>query len=634
MIMKKYIKIKAIALLFTTMVGCNKFIDVVPDNVATLEYAFRMRTTAEKYLATCYSFIPDYGNIANNVGLLSGDELWVNVGLNNNSTRIARGDQNINSPYHDYWNGSNGGKALWTAISQCNIFLENIESVPDMEDLEIKQWIAEVKTLKAYYHFLLLKMYGPIPIMRENLPISASGEEVRVFRQPVDEVFDYIIELLDEASLDLRTEVFSVAELGRITLPIALGLKTRALVFAASPLFNGNSDYANFTNKDGTVLFNQEYKPEKWERAAAAAKEAVETAHALGYQLYRFEPGVQQRNISDTTITQMHYRGALTERSSNPEIIWANTNSLADNIQWYSTPRALETTMIGWQYPRGYSGVPMKIADLFYTHNGVPIEEDHTWDYNGRYELKIGTDAERYNIKEGYTTAKYNFDRESRFYGGLGFDGGIWYGQGKYDDNDPFWFEGKLGQYGGKTGVSWHSVTGYYPKKHNYYTNTAVDRSTWNSTSYPWPMLRLSELYLLYAEAMNEAYGPSEEVFHYLDILRERADLPTVQDAWSNFSRNPNKYTTKEGLRAIIQQERGIELAFEGYRLWDVRRWKTAPEEYAKPITGWDVDQESHEGYYRERTVFQQEFSLKDYFWPLREHDLIVNKNLVQNPGW
>src|SRR3546814_11465427 len=86
--------------------GCNKYIDVVPDNVATLEYAFRMRTTAEKYLATCYSFIPDLGSISVNLALLSGDELCVNTGLNNNSTRIARGGQNTNNTYHDYWNRS------------------------------------------------------------------------------------------------------------------------------------------------------------------------------------------------------------------------------------------------------------------------------------------------------------------------------------------------------------------------------------------------------------------------------------------------------------------------------------------------------------------------------------------------
>lgn len=616
------------------LAGCNKFVDVVPDNVATLEYAFRMRTTAEQYLATCYSFIPEGGNVSANIGLFGGDELWTNTALNNNSTRIARGEQNVSNVYHDYWNGRNSGTAMWTALSQCNIFLENIESVPDMTEWEIKQWMAEVKVLKAFYHFWLLRAYGPIPIIRENIPVSASGDEVRVSRQPVDDVFAYIVELLDEARADLRAEVFDRnSEYGRITLPIALGLKAQVLVYAASPLFNGNTDYAGFSGRDGVPFFNANFSAEKWQRAAAATKEAIDVAHDLGHRLYEFVPGLQERNISDTTITQLTYRNAFTERW-NPGIIWANTNSPTDNVQWYSTPRAFNASMAGWQYPRGYSSVPMKIAALFHTRNGVPIEEDHTWDYNGRFELRVGTEAERYNIKEGYTTAKFNFDRENRFYGALGFDGGIWYGLGRYDDNNAFWFEGKLGQYGGKTGVSWHSVTGYYAKKQNHYTNTAIDRSNWNAIFYPWPMLRLADLYLLHAEAMNEAYGPGEEVYHYLNLIREKADLPTVQDSWENFSRNPGKYTEKNGLRDIIHRERAIELAFEGHRFWDLRRWKTAPQEVPKPITGWDVDQESNEGYYRERFIHRMEFSLKDYFWPIRELDLIVNKNLVQNPGW
>src|SRR5690606_7608164 len=479
---------------------------------------------------------------------------------------IARGEQNAANPYHDYWNGRNSGTAMWTAISQCNIFLDNIGSVPDMPEWEIKQWVAEVKVLKAFYHFWLLRMYGPIPIVRTNIPISASGDEVRVFRQPVDEVFNYIDELIQEASADLRTEVFDRnSEYGRITLPVALGLRAQILVYAASPLFNGNADYEGFAGPDGTPFFNPNFSIQKWEKAAMATKDAIDLAHELGHTLYQFLPGTQERNISDTTKLQLNYRNAFTERW-NSGIIWANTNSLTDNVQWYSTPRAFTPTMVGWQYPRGYSSVPLKIAALFYTHNGVPIEEDHTWDYNGRFELRVGTHSERYNIKEGYKTAKFNFDRENRFYAALGFDGGIWYGLGRYDDNNPFWFEGKLGQYGGKTGVSWHSVTGYYPKKHNHYTNTAVDRSNWNSISYPWPMMRLSDLYLLHAEAMNEAYGPSEEVYFYLNRIRENTGLPTIQHSWENYSRNPGKYKIKEGLRDIIRRERAIELAFEGHR--------------------------------------------------------------------
>lgn len=616
-------------------VSCNKFIDVVPDNVATLEYAFRMRSTAERYLATCYSFMPTLGHPTSDVAQWGGDELWSNTAFDTgNPRKLALGGQNIVSPLMDYWSGANGGKPLWTGISQCNLFIENIVTVPDMEDYEIKQWIAEAKVLKAYYYFYLLRMYGPIPIIKENLPISASGEEVRVSRQPVDEVFRYIVELLDDAAEYLPDYVLDEnSELGRITLPIAIGLKARVLVYAASPLFNGNTDYNNFKGKDGEQFFNQTYEIKKWELAAEAVKEAIDLAHALGYELYEFEPGMQQRNLSDTTLTQLTYRGALTERW-NSEVIWAHTNSPTTVLQRYATAKALDQSMALNTRPNGVSSVPLKIVNMFYTDNGVPIEEDHTWHYNNRFDLWVATKDERFNIKEGYTTVALNFHREPRFYGGLGFDGGIWYGNGKYDDNDTYWFEGKMGQYGGKSGISYHSVTGYYPKKQSYYTNTSIDRSTWNSTNYPWVMLRLSDLYLLYAEAMNEAYGPGEEVYRYLDILRERVDLPTVQDAWTNFSRNPNKFTTKEGLRDIIHRERAIELVFESHRFWDIRRWKTAAEEASKSISGWDVDQSSEEGYYRERLIFKPDFSLKDYFWPISEHDLLVNKNLVQNPGW
>lgn len=630
----KYIKTSFIVLFSFLIVGCNKYIDVVPDNVPTLEYAFRMRSTAIKYLATCYSFMPNSGSIQGNPGRYGGDELWVSEDKTYANWMIARGEQNVNSPYLDFWNGSQSGTDLWAGISQCNVFLEHIATVPDMEEFEKLQWEAEVKVLKAYYHFYLLRMYGPIPVMRENIPISADGDEVRVSRQPVDEVFNYIVELIDEAKVDLLPKVVDEnSELGRITLPIALGLKAKVLTYAASPLFNGNSDYAVFTGKDGTPLFNTAYSSEKWQRAVTALKEAIDLAHEIGYALYEFEPSFQARNVSDVTRTQMNYRGTITERW-NQEILWANTNSTTRSLQLSAAPRALDGSMTGYQEPNGTAGVTFQLASLFYTKNGVPIDEDRTWNYNDRFRLRMGTADERFSIKEGYITAEFNFDRESRFYGGLGFDGGIWYGHGRYDDNDPYWFEGKSGQFGGKTGISWHSVTGYYPKKLSNYTNTPVDRNNYTTTNYPWVLLRLGDLYLLYAEALNELSGPSEEVYTYLNLIREKAGLPTVQESWTNFSRNPAKFTTKEGLREIIHRERAIEMAMEGERFWDLRRWKTAPSILNQSISGWDVDQETAEGYYREKMLFYQTFTLKDYLWPLREQDLIVNKNLVQNPGW
>lgn len=627
--MKKYL---IILLLFVTS-SCNKYLDIVPDNIATIEYAFRLRATTERYLFTCYSYLPQMGNRNTSPVLFTGDELWwVRESYTSNPWHIARGNQNVNSPYLDFWNGT---YPLWRGIRECNIFLENIMDVKDVEDFEKRRWAAEVKFLKAYYHFFLLRMYGPIPIMKDNIPISASEEEVRVSRQPADEVFNYVIQLIDEAAEDLPEVVDDEnAELGRITLPIALGIKAKILVYAASPLFNGNPDYAAYSNKDGTKLFSQQFDKTKWDKAVVACKEAIDVCHNIGMKLFYFEENTLVKNLSDSMKTQLNTRNSFTERW-NSEIIWAHTKNTARDLQVNTMPKSIPAAALGNGAVEGHIAVPMRITDLFYSDNGVPITEDIEWPYTNRYDLRKAAKADRFNIKEGYTTAQYNFDREPRFYSTVGFDGGIWFGQGNYDQENAYFLELKLGQSGGKRGNLNHTVTGYYPKKYIYYTNVlSTTANTYTSTDYPWTMLRLSDLYLLYAEALNEAQGPVEEAFSYLDMIRSRAGLKGVKESWTNFSRNPNKFSTQAGLREIIQRERNIELCLEGQRFWDLRRWKTAIDVYNDVISGWDMDQAKPEDYYREKTIFRQSFSLKDYFWPIREYDLIVNKNLVQSPGW
>src|SRR5690606_20069951 len=108
---------------------------------------------------------------------------------------------------------------------------------------------------------------------------------------------------------------------------------------------------------------------------------------------------------------------------------------------------------------------------------------------------------------------------------------------------------------------------------------------------YPWPEIRLADLYLMYAEALNETSGPVSDVHKYLDLIRKRAGLESVTDSWQKYSKNPAKPTTKDGMRAIIRRERLIELAFEGSRFWDLRRWKESARELNGPVRGWDVSQ-------------------------------------------
>ncbi len=630
--------------------SCDNYLDVVPDNVATIDMAFKMRVTAEQYLFTCYSYLPSDAHVALNPAIYGADELWHYADVYP-GVQIAKGSQGKGKPIMDYWSGSSASmsapqtgsiegtfttSSLWQAIRDCNIFLENIHKVKDMDQFEKNRWIGEVKFLKAYYHFYLLRMYGPIPLMKENLPITAGGEEVLISRNTVDECVDYIVQLLDEAAADEKLPLKiedRTTELGRITLPAVLALKAKVLVTAASPLFNGNTDYSDFANIDGKKLFNLTNDSQKWEKATLACKEAIDVCHLAGHKLYTYSLNINASNVGPETFTKMSIRGSVTSRE-NPEVIWANTRSSTSALQREAQARLDGETINASSVGRGMAPT-LKIAEAYYTKNGVPIEEDKTWDYESRYDLRLSTIDDRFYITPNYYTVSLHFDREPRFYGSLAFDGSVWYGQGRLSEEEPWHVEAKLGQYaGGPPGGNRYSITGYFPKKMVNPLNTYSATSAYVIVEYNWPIIRLADLYLLYAESLNELNGPQEDVFEYLNLVRARAGLKSVQESWEQFSKNPTKYQTKNGLRDIIHRERTIELAFEGHRFWDIRRWKTAINELNNPVYGWDVGQSDAEYYYRPRLIFNQTFRLREYFWPIREYDIIVNKNLVQNPGW
>lgn len=625
-----------ILLFLVSFSGCTKsYLDVVPDNVPTLDHAFANRFEAEKYLYTCYSYLPTV-DLVSNILLIGADDTWTwfyNHHSYQSPWKIARGEQNVVSPLVNAWNGENNAKPMFGAIRDCNIFLENIQDynkVPDLDPQMRARWIAEAKFLKAYYHFYLFRMYGPIPIVDVNLAISASPDDVKVKREPVDKVVDYIAVLLDEAAKDLPPAIEKQStEAGRVTKAAALMLKAKLLVTAASPLFNGNPDYANFKDKDNVSLFNSVNDDSKWKRAADACAAALDAT--TGVKLYEFfNPGLGK--ISDTTKIQMSIRGSVTEQW-NTELIWGRSVQNTSVIQSGVVVNHLDPAIAKPGYFGSYLSVTLSMAERFYSDKGVPINEDKTWDYARRYEVKVAEDIDRFNLQPKYTTAKVNFNRENRFYASLGFDGGKWYMQSNVSDVNSWNINAKFGQMQGKQSDMYYNETGYWPKKlvNWKYVQTTTG---YNTESYPWPEMRLADLYLLYAEALNEI-GLQQEAIVYLDLIRKRAGLAGVAQSWLAYSNNPNKYTNKDGLREIIQQERDIELAFEGSRLWDLRRWKTAEIFQNKDVQGWDIYGKTTPEYYRLRTLWNQEFvSPRDYLWPLKEDELLKNQNLVQNPGW
>lgn len=640
----KIIRNTFIIIISALFFSCDDYLDIMPDNVATIEHAFADRVSAERFLATIYSYMPRIGDMVEDPAILASDEYGVIeddyripvIGYVGN--RIKLGEQNVNSPLMDYWNGANRGRGLFVAIRDCNIFLENIHNVgQDLSDLERERWIAEVKFFKAFYHYYLLRMYGPIPLIKENIPVSAGVETIKVYREPVDDCVDYIVQLCEEAMPDLPVSIANISiELGRITRPIAATLKAEALVLGASPLFNGNSEYSTFVDNRGVKLFSEREDPAKWSRAAEACKAAIDICHEAGIKLYEYTDYF----LSEETRRGMSIRGAATVKW-NEELIWGNPVNTTVEMQQRVLPRLKAEDKVG--YPQGgemYAG--FNIAEQFYSNHGVPINEDIYYNYEERYNLITVTDDHYYYIKEGVITAVLNTYREPRFYACLGFDGGYWFGNGRTKDvgvgNDsetPWVVNAKNGETSGKISDIRYSRTGYFVKK-------SVSAETATSTAgiitvnrYTYPIMRLADLYLLYAEALNESLeAPNDEVYGYLDLVRERAGLEGVVESWRKYSSLPDKPLNKTGLREIIRQERMNELCFESKRFWDVRRWKLAHNYFNQPERGWNVTQSTTEDYYQVVTFNQLQFSTKQYFWPIKESELRRNINLVQNPYW
>lgn len=639
-----------LAVLGTGLFSCKKYLNVVPDNVATLDNAFKLRVEAEKFLFTCYSFLPKNGDGWYNAAMTSADEIWYPQNDQAHwhaAFRIAQGQQNVDKPLFDEWAGLRKGgnnntrfdhQKLWVGIRNCNIFLENMSDmtkVPDITDAERSSWIGEVMFLKAYYLFYMMRMYGPIPLIEKNIPIDAEVESTMSKRMPIDSCTSYISRMLDEAAARLPERITDEnTMLGRATKPIALAIKARLLIMAASPLFNGNPDYANFKDKEGVALFNPTFDPNKWVKARDAAKAAIESAELNGFALYKYRNDVFK--LSDTTKTQLNIRNAVTDRWGI-EHVWANSLMYFVNQALCMPPveRGTSTDRFALQ---GVWAPPIKIAKMFYTKNGVPIDEDKTLSFSNYEQLRTATEDERFYIEPNFVTARLNFDREPRFYADLGFDGSIWYqkdGNSTGSDINTFYVKAKNSERAGIGHYTNWSETGYFVKKLVHWESTTAGNTAPTWKTYPWPEVRLADLYLLYAEAQNEVEPASPIAIEYVDKVRERAGLKGVVESWSNYSNIPSKYTTQDGLRKIIHRERSIELVFEGQRFWDLRRWKEAAEELNKNITGWSIIGKTADSYYKERVIFSQKFvAPRDYFWPIGNYDTRRNLQLVENPGW
>ncbi|MDD3038018.1 RagB/SusD family nutrient uptake outer membrane protein [Bacteroides sp.] len=630
------------ASLLAGMSSCNAFLDIVPDDVANLDHAFSNKYEAERFLFSCYKGMTSLGNQS----LFGADDIWADDTYYSSVSgfKLASGGQNISDPLLSIWTGSGGASFhAYNNIYNCNIFIErasDLSQIPDLDEFTRKQWIAEAKFLKAYYHYCLFRMYGPIPVLDKNYEVQASMENLSMKREPVDDVVNYISNLLMEASDVLPLTILNTStELGRPTKGATLALRAKLLVTAASPLFNGNKDYKGIKDKDGVILFPQEKEINKWKEAVEACELALKNIPGVDFYEYT---ALGANEMSQTTRYKMRTRGVVTDRWNCETILGINmSKATCYSIQQNAMIPYIKAD--GAAYFWSLYSVPINMAERFYTKNGVPLSEDkewnNKWEYTNRYKTtQVGSD-QLPNLVNNYVTARLNVDRENRFYASLTFDGSMLYMKSNSNENDAIKVNSKFGALNGRVGLGFLWATGYVPTKLvNFGFEGITSAPGYTTDYYNWPEIRLSDLYLLYAEALNEVEDSQtnrDKAIRQLNEIRSKTGLKGVKESWLAYSNQPDKPNSQDGLREIIHQEREIELAFEGHRIWDLRRWKEAEIYQNNQIKGWNMLGKTAESYYTIVPLADQRFiSPRDYLWPIKESEMQINKKLVQNPGW
>lgn len=641
--------------------GSCDYLNIVPDNTIEITSLFETKDKAHKALSGCYAYMPNFGWLNNSMNL-AGDEFIIRLdgGEAGNRSRmpgekIMKGWQTASDPFLSYWDGRNNAASLYQGIRMCNIFLENIQRVPDITEEERVDWVAQVKILKAYFHYYLIRTYGPIIIVDNNLPPSAQPDEVRLERQPVDVCFQYVVDLINDVLYDEngneKTELKDERPseyLGQIDRTIAKAIKAEVLLTQASPLYNGNAEYySNFKGVNNELLFPMDEDPEKWKRALDAIKIAIDAAHGKNKQLYKYDGGLNGANVKfydkniwgESDIIQYCYNNRYSVVEPwNDELIWGYSNVGGGDqgtFQHASQCRRQDNQNMS-EYSWQWLCASYRMTELYYTKNGVPMNEDKTFDYENRLDLTTIPD-DRYHkgyMQPNETTIKMYLNREPRFYSWIAVDNSVWRTQQTKLDMHMKYNEFPGGRYGTKQDDFYWSGIAIKKLVHPESINEMWHRVV----RYPNPIIRLADLYLMYAEAYNEYYGPKPEAYQYLNEVRARSGLPKVEDVWSNGSivKNVNKHTTKEGLRGIIQTERLIELSFEGHRYFDLCRWKRAGEFFVSPVKGWNAREGStYQTFYQVKELQAREWQTpKSYLFPIPLDDINKNPKLVQNPGW
>lgn len=409
--------------------SCN-YLDIVPDENPTEEDAFKNPQLTERYLYSCYAYIPNPRHATASLDFLTGDDV-VTPWEHETFGKFAQGNYTPSNPYINYWHD------LFKGIRQCYLLKENLGSVPGLSDELKAAYDAEADFLIAFYHFYLLRTYGPSILVKELPEVSsADSPETMLGRNTYDECVTWVAEQLKNVAGRLPMRRTGL-DYGRATGVAAMAIRARLLLYAASPQFNGGekfkSLYSDFKNPDGTQLISTTYDPNKWVTAAQACKEAIDWARApeANYDLYAADVNTLPNYPEPTDLTQRSLRFTFVDKDNTPEVIWAFCTKESSNsdLQGKTIPR-LSTTAYGGLAPT------LRQIERFYTKNGLPLDVDPTYDYVNRYDVAMFP-VEENDINGEGESLKLNMNREPRFYAWIAFHNGYYEVSGE-DDRKEF----------------------------------------------------------------------------------------------------------------------------------------------------------------------------------------------------
>ena len=543
-----------------TLCSCNDFLDREEDSFIDKTATFDSYNRTKQYLTYAYSLLPE------GLNRFSGDAL---LGAATDDACFAIESSNIQQFNNGSWNALSNPDNVWdryfAGIAKCCTLLENSNHINlDISRLDpakrveyennlkdIRMWRAEAHFLRAYFNFELLKRYGPIPIIKSTLDINKDYSDTP--RPTMKEVVEFIANDCDMAadSLELTPWRNMNDAFGRATKGAALALKSRLLLYAASPLYVdfGDIDEANKPS-DATL----------WKAAADAAKAVIDLNQ------YELAPA---------------YDDLFKNDFQNKEYIF---------VRRYPSNSDFEKS----NFPISYGG-----------KGGTNPSQNLIDDY----EMLDGT---AFDWSDPVKAAHPFENRDERLLATVLMNGVLFKGK-------------RIATYPGGADAMPNpnaTKTGYYLRK---FLNENVNIQTGGgSDGHVVPLFRLAEIYLNYAEALNEYDPTNPDIAVYLNKIRGRVSLPDVPSG-----------LTQEQMRTLIHHERRVELAFEEHRFWDVRRWKVASSTLGAPVKGVKITQDDAGNFtYSPVQVEQRVFQPKMYWYPIPQSEVLKLHHWEQNKGW